>query len=252
MLVIAIIQARMGSTRLPGKVLLPLIKKPLLELVLNRLSFCNNVHQKIVATTTLSQDDVLVDWLTEKNIPVFRGSPDDVLDRYYSCALKHQAEVIVRITADDPFKDFETIDKAVEELLGDPLLDYCSNNLIPTFPEGLDVEVFRFSALSKAYRHASLVSEREHVTPYIWKNAEVFNLKNIEHHRNLSEWRLTIDHHDDLSLIREILSHFGEDNIFSLEELTRFLDANEHLKDLNSQCIRNAGYIKSLEQETKP
>lgn len=251
MKVVAIVQARMGSTRLPGKVLLPLIKKPLLEIVLERLSFSRAIDQTIVATTTSPQDDVLNEWLIQKNIPVFRGSEHDVLDRYYNCALKHKADIIVRITADDPFKDFGVIDKAVRELLDDPSLDYCSNNLTPTFPEGLDVEVFRFSGLRRAFKNASLVSEREHVTPYIWKNVDTFKLKNIEHTQNLSHWRLTIDTEIDLALIRKIMGYFGEGNIFTLEELTKFLDANGDLQKTNSQYPRNAGYLRSLEQEKK-
>jgi spore coat polysaccharide biosynthesis protein SpsF len=251
MKVIAMVQARMGSSRLPGKVLMPLIKKPLLEILLERLSFSETLDQTIVATTTSPQDDVLSEWLLQKNTPVFRGSEHDVLDRFYNCALEHDAEIIVRITADDPFKDFVTIDRAVKELLDDPLLDYCSNNLIPTFPEGLDVEVFRFSGLREAYNNASLVSEREHVTPYIWKNDDTFKLKNIEHTQNLSHWRLTIDTDVDLALVREIMGYFGEGHIFTLAELTKFLNAHDHLQKMNCQYPRNAGYLRSLEKETK-
>jgi spore coat polysaccharide biosynthesis protein SpsF len=251
MKVIAIVQARMGSSRLPGKVLMPLIRKPLLEIILERLSFSKTLDQTIVATTTSPQDDVLNEWLLQKNIPVFRGKENDVLDRFYHCALEHKAKIIVRITADDPFKDFVTIDKAVKELLDDPLLDYCSNNLIPTFPEGLDVEVFRFSGLLNAFKNASLASEREHVTPYIWKNEDIFKLKNIEHTQNLSHWRLTIDTNVDLTLVREIMGYFGENNMFTLAELTKFLDANVHLQKVNCQYPRNAGYLRSLEQEKK-
>ena len=174
--VVAIIQARMGSSRLPGKVLAEIYGQPLLGILISRVKSSKFIDQIVVATTTERTDDILCDWLTGEGVAYFRGSERDVLDRFWQCAKLYRADVIVRVTADDPLKDSGIIDEALGMLMGSETVDYVSNTLNPTYPEGLDVEVFRFSSLEKANSEATLESEREHVTPYIWKNRVKFKI----------------------------------------------------------------------------
>ena len=199
-MIVAIIQARIGSERLPGKVLSKIGSKPMIRHVLDRIRLADDIDQCIVATTNSRKDNKLVEWCREQNVAVFRGSETDVLDRYYQCALASKAEMIVRITADDPFKDPKVITQAIQILRQNSILDYCSNTLVPTYPEGLDVEVFTFSALERCYYNALLPSEREHVTPYIWKNQNLFQTANFCYKRDLSNLRLTVDEKKDLAL----------------------------------------------------
>ena len=187
----------------------------MIEHILDRVSLVHDIDQCIVATTDLNKDDELVKWCTEQNVAVFRGSESDVLDRYYKCALASNAEMIVRITADDPFKDPKVIAQAIQILRQNSILDYCSNTLVPTYPEGLDVEVFTFSALERCYKNASLPSEREHVTPYIWKNQNLFQTANFCYKRDLSTLRLTVDEKKDRPCRRVKQDIWGRDNVRS-------------------------------------
>ena len=147
--IVGIVQARMGSTRLPGKTLIDICGKPFLHHILGRMQRSRKLENLVVATTTKREDDVICELCHGLNIACFRGSEDDVLDRYYQCAKAHNANIIVRITADDPFKDPEVADRIIEEILQDDELDYVSNTIRPTYPEGLDIEVFRFRALER-------------------------------------------------------------------------------------------------------
>ena len=170
--IVAIIQARNGSTRLKNKIMKEVVHgKSLIDIVVKRAIKTSLVDFIVVATTTNSEDDCLAQWCNDKDIKVFRGSETNVLDRYYKCAVKYNADTIVRITADDPFKDPQVNDYAIK-LLIDNKYDYVSNTINPSYPEGLDVEVFTFVALKSAYENATLESEKEHVTPYIWKNKD--------------------------------------------------------------------------------
>ena len=247
--VVAIIQARMGSSRFPGKVLTEIDGKPILEILISRIKPSKFVEQIVVATTVEKTDDILCDWLTNKGIEYFRGSERDVLDRFWQCAKLYSADVIVRITADDPLKDSEIIDEALGLLKKLDYVDYVSNTIKPTYPEGLDVEVFRFSALEKANAEATLDSEREHVTPYIWKNMVKFKLLNFEMIPNLSDWRWTVDKPEDLEFVRSLLSLAGNDISIGYRDLIEIVNKNPLLKDINSSTVRNEGYIKSRSKE---
>jgi spore coat polysaccharide biosynthesis protein SpsF len=250
--VVAIIQARMGSTRLPGKVLEEINGLPMLDLIINRINAASLVSETIVAIPDDFGDDVLKDWLHLHGIKYFRGSEMDVLQRFYMCALECEADLVVRVTADDPLKDPEIVDYAVRCILDRPELDYVSNTLNPTYPEGLDIEVFKFSALKKAHLEAKLSSEREHVTPYIWKNAELFTVHNFLNARNLSKWRWTVDKFEDLIFIRTVMAHFKDHPLVGYREIVKHLDANPHLLEINgNKTIRNEGYIKSTLEDRK-
>jgi spore coat polysaccharide biosynthesis protein SpsF (cytidylyltransferase family) len=245
---IAIIQARMSSTRLPGKIMMELCGMPMINVLLQRISLAKEIDSIVVATTDSSTDDVLVDWLKKNNVLYFRGSENDVLERYWKCAKSFNAKTIVRITSDDPFKDPSIIDKAVLTFNTSDV-DYVSNTISPTYPEGLDVEVFSFSALTKAFQQASFTSDREHVTPYIWRNPQIFKTINFKMNPNLRGWRWTIDKVEDLEFARAVFLAL-ENNIFiNYLEIIKMLKKNPKLLKINKGTKRNEGYIKSLKYD---
>ena len=248
--IVAIIQARIGSSRLPGKVLTDIEGKTMLERVIERVSASQLLDQIVVATTNLPEDDVIEQVLRNKEIcDVYRGSVDDVLTRFYECGNLHAAEIVVRVTADDPLKDSQIIDNALNLLLSDTKLDYCSNTLEPSFPEGLDVEVMRFNALERANFEAKLASEREHVTPYIWKHPNIFDLLNFKFDRDLSDWRWTVDRPEDLEFMTNIFREFRTNPFISYQEVINWLEMNPKIRQINTNIIRNEGYLKSINSE---
>ena len=243
----AIIQARISSTRLPGKVLLELLGKPVLWHVINRVSKAKSVDDVIVATSTLPADDAIEEFCRQNNVKFFRGHPVDVLDRFYQCAKNNRIEDIVRITADCPLHDPHIIDKVVTEYAAGGY-DYAANALDPTFPDGLDVEVFSFQALEKAWKNARLASEREHVTPYIIKHPDLFRIKSIRQSRDYSHMRWTLDNPEDYEFIREVYIFFGKD-IFYTDVVLELLEKKPELTRINKGIKRNEGYDKSLEKD---
>jgi spore coat polysaccharide biosynthesis protein SpsF (cytidylyltransferase family) len=253
MKILGIIQARLGSTRLAGKVLLKIKDKTVLEHIIDRVKCSKYINQVVVATTIDLSDDILVDYIKSNSLcDVFRGSVDNVLERFYLCAEKYKADIIVRITADDPLKDSEIIDIAIKKILDNEKLDYCSNTINPTYPEGLDIEVFRFSALKKTYNEVKLKSEKEHVTPYIWKHPEIFNIENFEYKENLSSWRWTLDKSEDFEFMKIIYENLYDKNkMFSYRDVIKFIKNNPEVLKINSGTIRNEGYMKSINEESK-
>jgi len=201
MKVLAIVQARMNSTRLPEKVLADVNGRPMLQRLLDRIDAVDEIDHVVVATSDNPEDDRLVSWLKSRGLSYFRGSEDDVLSRFYLCARKFSPELVVRITADDPLKDPGVISRAIRIIQADSEIDYCSNTLKPTYPEGIDIEVFKLDALKAAYSSAVTASDREHVTPFIWSQPENFRLYNFENDRDLSSWRWTVDKPTDLEFV---------------------------------------------------
>lgn len=248
---VAIIQARMGSTRLPGKVLADICGKPLLQRLIERVRATPGISRVVVATTTESADDVLADWCAAQAVAVYRGSVDDVLDRFWQCAQQHPAEFIVRVTADDPLKDPEVIAKALALCASSPEVDYASNTLQPTYPEGLDIEVVRFRTLERAAREAKLPSEREHVTPYVWKHPDRFVLRGFSMQPDLSHWRWTVDKPADLELVRRTFAHFAGQPLVGYQAVIAWLYENPELLAINAGTIRHEGYFKTLAMEQK-
>lgn len=247
--VVAIVQARMGSSRLPGKVLADVQGKPMLRWLLDRVMVVKEIDEVVVATTTNPEDDVLEEWLNDNEVFCFRGSEGDVLGRFYHCAQDWSPDLVVRITADDPLKDPGLISRAISFILADKTIDYCSNTLAPTYPEGLDIEVFRYTALVRAYCNATLLSEREHVTPYIWKHPDKFKLYGFRYEIDLSCWRWTVDNSLDLDFIRAIYGYFINEPLVSFEKVIDYIRENPDLLEINGSTIRNEGYIKSLKME---
>ncbi len=243
-MIAAIIQARMGSTRFPNKMMERVGSKPLISLVIDRVGKSTLIEKVILATTTKKDDDVLIQIAIEKNIDFFRGSENDVLDRFYNAAKKYKVDTIVRITGDCPFIDPVVIDQVIGLHL-DAKSDYTSNIKPPTFPDGLDVEVFSFISLEKAWKEAKLNSEREHVTPYIWKNNKLFKIVNLFNKKDLSNIRLTIDEKEDLVLIKEIIKYINIEN-FTIEDIILTIENNPYMLEINNKIKRNEGYEKSL------
>jgi len=255
-LVVAIVQARMSSERLPGKVMRDISGKPMLWHVINRLRAARNIERIVVATSTDPSDDVIVRWCDEEGILTYRGSLDDVLSRYYCAARAFHAHIVVRITADCPMIDPLIVDRAIKNFLQakeskEPSYDYLG--LDRSFPDGLDTEVFSFEALERAFTEAVLPSEREHVTPYIWKNKMSFRVHSMKHYRDLSKMRWTVDDCADLTFVRKVFNSFTCPlRVFYMEEALQLLYANTELLDINSSTTRNEGYLKSLADEGSP
>ena len=242
----------MGSTRLPGKTLIDICGKPLLAHIIQRVQRSAYVDHIVVATTTDPEDLPILTLAKRLCVTSFTGNAADVLDRFYRAAVYSAAEVLVRVTGDDPFKDPTVMDKAIAYFLAHQSLDYVSNTLVPTFPDGLDVEVFSFDALECAWRDARLPSEREHVTPYIWKNEGRFKIANITHHEDLSHLRWTLDYEEDLRFARAVYSRLYRGDVFPMEEVLDLLQAYPELAQLNHGIARNEGYSRSLLQEAMP
>ena len=246
-----IVQARMGSTRLPGKTLKILIDKPVLFHVIERVKKSKYCKEIIVATTTNPEDDQIEAALKKISVACFRGDEANVLKRFYDCAKLYKLDLIVRITADDPFKDPLIIDQAIEIMLDNSELDYCSNTLHPTFPEGIDIEVFTMETLERAYRQAKLISEKEHVTPYVWKNPEKFKLHNFIYKNDLSHWRWTLDNEKDWLFVKTIYEElYNPDGFFYMEDIIDFLNAHPEVIEINRKTKRNEGYLKSLTKDS--
>jgi spore coat polysaccharide biosynthesis protein SpsF len=232
----AYIQARMGSTRLPGKVLKKILGKPVLEFLVERLSEAKEIDDIIILTSTLAADDAIAMFCQEKKIACFRGSEEDVLDRYYQAALERGPEGVVRITADCPLIDPDIVDQVVKTFRQDfPKIDYVSNSLERTFPRGLDVEVFSFNALQQAFKHAIRPEEREHVTVYLYRHPELFQLKNVAHIPSLAHHRWTVDTPEDFALIRLILENLYPFNPqFRLKDVLQLLAQHPAWSQLNA------------------
>lgn len=251
MRVLAILQARVSSTRLPGKVLKPLLGKPMLIRQIERIKRCRLIDKLVVATSVDSSDDVLADVLSQAGIACFRGRLDDVLERFYQAALPYQPEHVVRLTGDCPLADSILIDEAINAHLASGA-DYTSTALNPTYPDGLDVEVFRFAALERAWRDGSLPSEREHVTPYIYSHPELFCLKSVEQAENMSTLRWTVDEPADFAFVERVYSELYPANpAFAMNDVLVLLEKWPELLDINAQFERNEGFKKSLLADKK-
>ena len=244
-----IIQARMGSTRLPGKTLKLINGKiPMLKFQLNQLKFSKYIEKIIIATTTFEMDDVIVDFCKKNNLQYFRGSSQDVLDRYYQCAKKNNFPVIVRITSDNPLIDPKIVDDVINSFINSNC-DYMSTEHPKTFPLGFAVEVFTFESLEKAWNEAKLPSEREHVTPYLIKNKNLFKHCNHSYFQDISNIRCTVDTDDDFRLIEKI-SRKLDKNPIHLENILELLSNEPNLLDINKH-IKHNGYEKSLKEDIK-
>ena len=240
--VVAIIQARTGSTRLPNKIFSKLNGYDLLYHVVNRLKPSKEINNIVIATTSSSKDNSVEKWCLENSISFYRGSEKNVLKRYYNAAKEFNADIIIRVTADDPFKDFRIIDKAIK-ILKENDYDFVCNNSPVSFPEGLDVEVLTMDSLSESFLNSKSSFEQEHVTQYIHRNKINFKIFNIKNNKDYSHYRWTIDTKEDYSFVREIYKHlFDENSIFTTEDIYEFLEKNPHLLKINNKVKKSVLY----------
>lgn len=243
-MIIAIVQARMGSKRLPGKVLLQVNNKPLLAHQIDRILMSQKIDKLVIATSTLSIDDAIEFFCKSYGIDCYRGSEQDVLSRYYMCAKKYNSEVIVRLTADCPLIDPQIIDKVIEKFQHDGV-DYCANTVPPEtskFPDGSDVEVFSMQSLAKANREIIDNHRREHVTFQFWQDQNYTKsqyLKSKDH----SKYRITVDYPEDFEVVKFIFSELKNKNIFgNLTQIIDIIDKNKKIKEKNSMFSFGQGW----------
>lgn len=239
----AIIQARCGSTRLPGKIFMEIDGKPLLWHVVNRLKYSKLIDDIVVATTTGTKDDATEEWCKKNEVNCYRGSEDDVLNRFYTAACEFPCDVIVRVTADDPFKEPSIIDTIIKKLF-DENLDLSTNVFPPSFPEGLDCEVFTFKVLETMERATNDSYDREHVTPYIYNNPDKFKIGNVTSNHQLSAYRWTIDNSEDYEMVNAIYNNRKEENegILLMQEILEIIEENPEIVEINSNVKRSAMY----------
>ncbi len=245
-----IVQARIASTRLPAKIFLQGCGKSLIDHLIERLECSKKISKIIVATTKINKHNFLKSYFSKKVKNIFYGSEKNVLERYYKCAKKYNSEIIIRITSDCPLMDYRIIDKMIKHFK-DNNCDYLSNTHPRHYPIGFDVEIFKISALKRAYFMASRSFDKEHVTPFIWKNPKTFKLLNfkpskiIKNHKKL---RLTLDYLDDYILILTIFTHLYKiDKKFSLNKILKFLNKYKTLLKINKKHIKsNERYFKQI------
>lgn len=251
MKILAITQARIGSTRLPEKIMKKINGETLLEIHLKRI-LQSKLITKLKVATTIEPDAIqIVDICDKLGIETYRGSLNNVLERFYMTALPELPDWIVRLTSDCPLIDPVVIDKVINHAISKNF-DYVSNTLQPTYPDGIDVEVFKFTALEKAYREATLTSELEHVTPYIWKNStykggSLFTSDCVVNKKDFSAIRLTVDTIDDFQVIEKLIHLLGTGKTWP--EYVNKLEYSPEIKQINARYQRNEGYQKSINNE---
>jgi spore coat polysaccharide biosynthesis protein SpsF len=230
-----IVQARMGSTRLPGKVLKDIAGQPMLWHVIDRLKHSNEVNEIIIATTINDRDDVLQKITKETNVSFFRGAEEDVLKRYVDASERFEIEMIVRITSDCPLIDPGTVDRLIQSHI-EKKADYSSNTIERSFPRGLDSEIFSRELLEYADQHSKAPYQREHVTPYFYENPTKFKLNNLfaEEELNYPEFRLSVDTPEDLRLMEELYERlYNPPGIIEITKVINLLKNDPELRSIN-------------------
>lgn len=237
MKVVCLVQARVGSTRLPGKILKEICGKTILHHEIDRLKKCKEIDEIVIATTDKEDDDKIVNEAKKLSVKYFRGSENDVLSRFYYAAKENNADIIVRVTSDCPCIDFEILDKMLiyfKEKYKEKQVDYLSNTIKRTYPRGYDIEIFTFSALEKSYINAEKEYEREHVTPYIYDKTNNFLKLSFENKDDYSEYRVTLDTIEDFIVIKNIFENLYYKNpYFKLNDVVQYLNNNLHIVDIN-------------------
>ena len=246
--VVAVVQARLGSTRLPGKTLADIEGRPMLAHVAERAQAIPGVTETVVATTTNPIDQAIAAFARGAGIPCVRGSEEDVLDRFRLAAIEREAEIVVRVTADCPLLDPEVAGLVLGEYLhGGGAIDYVSNVHPPTYPDGLDTEVFSRDALEVAWREARMPSDREHVTSYVWRRPERFRLTNVSGREDWSGHRWTVDAEADLAFVRAVFASLrGHRGLIGMRDVLSLLRDHPEIRDLNAGLRRNEGFDRSL------
>ena len=253
--VLAVVQARLGSTRLPGKALMAIAGRSMLSHVLARARAIAGVERTVLATTVSPEDDALAELAHREGVPSVRGSVEDVLDRFQAAFRAHPADAVVRITADCPLLDPEVSGLVVRDYLEHrEHADYVSNVEPPTYPDGLDTEICSGEVLERAWREARLPSEREHVTTYVRNPKNGFRLRNVVHLEDLSACRWTVDESRDLEFVRAIYAELAPDGrrLFGMREVLDLLRQRPELAAVNAGIARNEGLRRSLQRDSSP
>ena len=247
--ILALLQARTSSSRLPGKVLRDILGVPMLLRQIERENLVRSIDHLVVVTSNDKSDDLLSKVLRESGVDCYRGSLNDVLDRFYQAAKLHNPEHVVRLTGDCPLVDPEVVDNVISMHLATNA-DYTSNIFPATYPDGLDVEVMKFSALEIAWKESELPSEREHVTPLIRNDKERFLHSNLEHSSDLSNYRWTVDEFQDFEFVQKVYEKLYKENPkFNMEDIIKYLDTNPELAKLNTHFVRNEGSVNSFKKD---
>lgn len=242
----AIIQSRMTSSRLPGKIMKEVMGKPLLAYMIERVKEARSVGRIIVATTTNSEDDVVARLTDKMDVLLYRGSEKNVLGRFHESALKYGCGTIMRLTGDCPLVDPDLLDE-LAAFYTNGGYDYACNCLEPTLPDGLDAEIFSFAALEEAATHAVRPSDIEHVTPYMRRQAGHLKIGSWKFKQDLSHFRWTVDEQSDFDFVRQVIENlYIENRSFRLRDVLAFLLEKPELIDINRQFTRNEGLLKSL------
>ncbi|NJD22455.1 MAG: acylneuraminate cytidylyltransferase [Melioribacter sp.] len=254
MKIITVIQARMSSTRLPGKVMLPLLGKPLLIRMIERVNLAQHVGDVIVATSTNPDDDEIERLCAQNNLICFRGHLTDLLDRHYQVAKQFNADAVVKIPSDCPLIDPKVIDKVIEHYVSSDEFDFVSNLHPATYPDGNDVEIFSFESLECAWKDATKDYEREHTTPFIWEHQDVFSVGNVAWETGYdysSTHRWTIDFPEDYEFIRKVYDELYSTNpAFSLNDILTLLKQKTEIAEINQQYLGKYWYENHLDELT--
>lgn len=247
-MILAVLQARASSRRLPTKVLMPILGQPMLARQIERVKRSTRIDRIVLATSTEPEDQAVADIAALTGVHAYRGSLDDVLDRYFQAAAAHAPDWVVRLTGDCPLADPAVIDRVIEETIAGGH-DYGTNAIQPTWPDGLDCEVMRFSALARNWREATTTVEREHVTPFIYNHPEMFRILHVKGGDDLSGLRWTVDEPRDFAFVTRVYEALYPKNpAFSSTDVLDFLAQNPDVLALNADIERNEGYRLSLEK----
>lgn len=251
-MIYAMIQARMGSTRLPGKVMKNIVGSPILEHLINRVKSSEMIDNIIIVSSDSPENESISDFCNENNVKFFAGNEDDVLDRFYQAGLSYNLnddDIIVRITGDCPLIDPLLIDNIITQHINENN-DYTSNVIIRSFPDGLDCEVFNFSILKDIWSKSNLKSEREHVTLYVRNNSDYYKIGDYVSDKDLADLRWTLDEKEDFIFIETIYEKlFNKDSLFSTEDILELLEKEPELTNINNMYECNEGLSKSLKED---
>jgi spore coat polysaccharide biosynthesis protein SpsF len=249
--IVTIVQARMSSSRLPGKVMKTVLDKSMLELQLERMAHSEYCGQIVVATSKNINDDIIEEFCNQNEIEIYRGDENDVLNRHYECALKYKADIVAKIPSDCPLIDYKIMDKVFSYFFANQF-DYVSNLHPASYPDGNDVEVFTFSALEKANYEANKKLEREHTTPYFWENSRLFKIGNIKWDKPLDysmSHRFTLDYNEDFLFIKRVFEELYPSNRkFSLNDILELLETKPEIYEINSNYAGVNWYRNHLDE----
>ena len=249
----AILCARMGSSRLPGKTLLPAVGKPMLQLTIERLQRSRRRGRLVVATSDQAEDDAIAKLCDRLDVPCYRGSADDVLDRVYRCACHYAMAHVAHFGADNPLIDPSLCDEIIGVYLSNlGRWDYVTNNCPPTYPDGQEVEVTLFAALETAWREATDPRHREHLLTFLWENPQRFRIHNVTHEPNLHHERWTLDFPEDYEFLRAVFEALYPTNqAFGMWDVIDYLDAHPELREINAIHRDYYPWVKSHASETR-